>query len=264
MYNNSSVIKNPIDKIISRFKTQNPFSVIEFPFIWFLICLFHDLGYTIEDTEKFKDFDEFIDGRVKYFLNQRVGVPSLYERTYKNYFNYRLKSRNKSINKPDHGICGGVLLFNELNSILKRERLNNKSEGLSWNKKLINIYKYTSWVILSHNMFFIRTGDSNEDEYLQNKLDELILSPAEKSKINLEKHSFLFLFLLVDSIDPIKIVNEYKNLKDIDIECIGNKINMEIKNISIIDDFSKKVLELKKCLIPKISVEDNKITITIE
>lgn len=97
LYNNSSAIKIPIDKVISRFKIQNPSSIIKFPFIWFLICLFHDLGYTIEETEKYKDFEEFIYGKVKYFLNQRVGVPALYERTYKNYFNYRLKSSNKFI-----------------------------------------------------------------------------------------------------------------------------------------------------------------------
>jgi hypothetical protein len=264
IYYNNSIIKTSIDKVINRFKNQNKGSKIEFSFIWFLICLFHDLGYEIEDNEKYKDFDEFIKGKVKYFLNESVGVPKLYEDTFKQYFNYRLKSDKVYLKKPDHGICGGILLFNKLNTILIKKQKNNRSEGLSWNKKLINIYRYASWVILAHNMFYIRTGDPDEHEYLRNDLGSLILDKDEKPKINLEKHSFLYLFLLVDSIDPIKTFDKYENLTNIRIETSSSDLRLVVNNKDFRDQYFKKVESLKEWLVPEIKISQDTIIIKIK
>jgi len=263
IYYKNSTIRTSIDKVICRFKNQNKSSKIEFSFLWFLICLFHDLGYEIEDNEKYTNFDEFIDGKVKYFLNERVGVPKLYENTFKQYFNYRLKSDNVNIKKPDHGICGGILLFNKLNTILIKKQKNNRSKGLSWNKKLINIYRYASWVILAHNMFYIRKGDSNEQEYRRNNLDSLILDKDEKPKVNLKKHSFLYLFLLVDSIDPIKTFNKYENLTDIRIVTSSSDLRLIVNNEVFRNEYFKKVERLKDWLIPEIEISYNTVIIKI-
>jgi len=264
IYHESKYLRTLLDKPISRFKKQNPQSKIEFSFIWFLICLFHDLGYTIEEKEHYKNFDSFISGKVKYFLNERVGVPYVYEKTFIDYFNYRLKSKNEYINKPDHGISGGILLFNKLNSILKEKQKNNKSDGLSWNKKLINIYRFTSWVILSHNIFFIRKGDSKEKEYVDSGLQDLILDKTENSKIDLKKHTFLYLFLLVDSIDPIKTFEQYEKLNKIDFECVSNKIIIDVNNEEFRTEYIKKVDRLKEWLIPDIEHKENRIIITMK
>ena len=164
LYQNSDKIKYLADKIVDRYQSQNPNSIIKFSFIWFLICIFHDLGYNIENNLTFESFEKFIDGKVKYFLKERVGVPSVFERTYVNYFNFRIKSSDKNINKPEHGICGGILLYNILNSNLIKKRIQNSSY-LSWNKNLINIYRFASWIILSHNIYFIQEGKSKEQEY---------------------------------------------------------------------------------------------------
>ena len=264
IYYHIDSIKAPIDKIILRFREQNPYSKIEFSFIWFLICIFHDLGYTIEEKKKIKSFDEFISNKVKYFLNQRVGVPKVYGSIYKNYFEYRLKSKNKNIKKPDHGICGGVLLFNELNKILKVKQRGNFIKGLSWNKKLVNIYRYASWVILSHNIFFIRFGDYAEKEYIKNNLQELILSEEEISKVDYRKHSFLFLFMLVDSIDPVKALGGYDALKQIKIKTTENEICFSIDNSDLRKLFFKKVNSLKSWLTPIIIESDKTIKIIIK
>ena len=266
LYNHVKPIKNSIDKVITRFKKQNPYSKIEFSFIWFLICLFHDLGYSIEDHEDYTDFDDFINGKVKYFLRERVGVPSFYEDVYKNYFNYRLNSKNNFIKKPDHGICGGIVLFNELNKILlrKQKQKDIKSEGLSWNKKLLNIYRYASWVILSHNIFFIRKGDVDESIYMDNKLDALILKEGQSSKIDLKKYGFLYLFMLVDTIDPIKKVKTFENLGKIKCKVESNLITLEIEDENIRIDYYKKVLELKEWLISDIKVVNKRLEIKIE
>lgn len=264
IYFNVEPIKDSIDKVISRFKKQNPDSKIEFSFVWFLICLFHDLGYAIEDKEKFNDFDDFIKGKVKYFLNERVGVPAFYESVYENYFNYRLKSRNVCIRKPDHGICGGIILFNKLNEILLRKQANKESEGLYWNQKLINIYRHASWVILCHNIFFIKKGDIAEQEYLDNKLNALILNEKETTKINIKKHGFLYLFMLVDSIDPIKIANTFDSLTNFKFEISNNNLCFEIDDEAKRNDYFKKVLDLKLWLISDIERVDNKIMIKIK
>jgi len=263
LYFNIKEIKDPIDIVINRFKKQNPNSKIEFSYIWFIICLFHDLGYSIENHDTYKNFDEFINGKVKYFLKERVGVPALYENVYKDYFNYRLKSPNADIRKPDHGICGGIILFNKLNEILIRKQKNKKSEGLSWNPKLVNIYRHASWVILSHNIFFIRKGDIKEQRYRDNNLGDLILEKNEDSKIKLKKHGFLFLFALVDTIDPVKTLGSYENLKKIKCETYSNKIIFELDDNEFKNDYFNKVCDLKKWLIPNIKVENNRLEIKI-
>jgi len=263
IYHESKFLKSLMDKTILRFKKQNPHSKIEFSFIWFLICLFHDLGYVIEDKKHPENFESYIKGKVKYFLNKSVGVPPVYKKTFKDYFDYRLKSKDKNINKPDHGIIGGILLFNKLNDILKKKQKNNNSKGLSWNKKLINIYRFTSWIILSHNIFFIRKGNSVsvEKEYRKYNLHDLILDKTEKSKIDLEKYPFLYFFLLVDSIDPIKTFDKYENLNDLKIECVDNKILINVDNDILQEKYFNKVEALKDWLIPDIKIDKNRITI---
>lgn len=264
LYFNVKQIKDSIDPVIIRFKKQNPDSNIEFSFIWFLICLFHDLGYSIENHDKYLNFDDFIEGKVKYFLKERVGVPALYESVYKDYFNYRLNSKVDFIRKPDHGICGGIILFNKLNEILLRKRKNKKSEGLFWNQKLINIYRYTSWVILSHNIFFIRKGDDDENIYRANNLDSLILEKDEPSKIELTKHGFLYLFALVDSIDPIKTFGTYDNLNSLKCSIDKDKIIFEIEDAELREKYFSKAIDLKRWLIPDIKEKNDRLEIEIQ
>lgn len=263
LYYNVPKIKSSIDLVLNRLKKQNPDSNITFSFIWFLICLFHDLGYLIENQDIYKDFDDFIKDKVKYFLKERVGVPTIYENVYKDYFNYRLNSANDFIRKPDHGICGGIILFNKLNDILLKKQKNKKSKGLSWNPKLINIYRHASWVILSHNIFFIRKGGIEEKIYRENNLDDLILEKHECSKIKLKKHSFLFLFALVDTIDPVKTLGNYENLKKLLFKSNSNKIVFELNDKEFQYAYFNKVCDLKNWLIPEIKVENNRLEILI-
>lgn len=263
LYYNVPKINDSINVVIERFKKQNPNSKIEFSFIWFLICLFHDLGYSIENHRNYRDFEDFISGKVKYFLNERVGVPALYENVFKNYFNYRLNSDKDFLRKPDHGICGGIILFNKLNDILLKKQKNKKSQGLSWNQKLINIYRYSSWVILSHNIFFIPKGHEDENVYKANNLDELILDQNEPPKIKLTQHSFLHLFCLVDTLDPIKTFDSFENLNKVKFEIVENKIILDVVDDKLRDKYFDKVSTLKQWLIPDIAMINNRLEIKI-
>lgn len=260
LYHNSDKIKCLADKIVNRYQSQNLDSRIKFSFIWYLICLFHDLGYGIENNQTFKSFDEFIEGKVMYYLKERVGVPLVFEKTYVNYFNRRLNSCNKDLNKPDHGICGGILLFDILNSNLIKKRLQN-SIYFSWNKKLINVYRFACWVILSHNIYFTKKGNSNEQEYLDNNLQDLILSKTDKPKIKLKNHTFLYLFQLVDSIDPIKLVGDYENLKDFEFKCSNDILEIKINNFYLQSKYTEKIKDLNWWLISNLTVTENRIFI---
>lgn len=268
LYNNIQKIKDPIDIVISRYKKQNPESTIKFPFIWYLICLFHDSGYLIENKKKYRDFDDFIkDYKVKFFLKKPVGVPTLYGNVYKYYFNYRINHTEDSIKKPDHGICGSIILFNTLKKILVRkqikELINKEPENKSWNPKLLNIYRFASWVILSHNIFFIRKGDPAEQNYEDNHLDDLILDTNSGPKIDYIKHSFLFLFALVDSIEPVKELDNFKNLNKLYLDIHDNKIILELDDTKYQDKYFKKVQDLKTWLVPNITRNNNRIEIEI-
>jgi len=269
LYSNIQKIKSSINKVVNRYKKQISDSVIEFSFMWYLICLFHDLGYSIEDNEKYEDFKIFIKNKqIIHSLKRPVGVPALYKDVYKDYFNYRLGSINSDICKPDHGICGGIILFNALNEILIKNQNAQKPKKLSWNPKLINLYNYVSWVILAHNIYFIRKGDKFEKCYRDKNLDKLILNEGEISKISLKKHSFLFLFALVDTIEPIKVLNEFTNLEKLKCKVELNNAKSCIISLELDDEklracYFDKVYDLKKWLLPEINLKNNVLEITL-
>jgi len=259
LYDRVDKIGESIDVVINRYKKQNPKSTISFSFIWFLISLFHDLGYSIENSKKYNSFDAFIgEFKVKYFLKQHVGVPVLYEHVYENYFNYRLNSDNEKISKPDHGICGGLILFNTLNATLlermKEEDAKN-STGLYWGPKLLNIYRYASWVVLSHNIYFITEGDADEQIYRDNNLEELILDKHEPSKIKLAKHSFLFLLSLVDNIEPVKVVDSFENCGKVKCSIDENIIRLKLNDDIFTKEYLDRVDELKSWLISENNIQ---------
>lgn len=256
-YYHITAIKTYIDKILEKYKRQNPDSKIEFSYFWFLICLFHDLGYSIENkNNNYSNFDDFLNREnIKYFLRGNAGVPNIYKNVYKNYFQYRIESSDPRINKPDHGICGGIVLFDSLNKTLKKEL--EVDDGLHWNlrwdPKLKNIFNYVSWVILAHNIWLIPEGDKKENVYKDPNynLQELIYNKVEKSKIDIKKYPFLFLLSLADTIEPLKNTRyNFSDLGKIQCEIIdNNKIVFQIDDETIRADYYKKVKGLNGWLI---------------
>lgn len=271
IYCNIPVIKKPIDKILKVYQTNNPKSKIEFSFLWFLICLFHDLGYRIENNNNsYSNFNDFLSRNcsVPYFLKSPVGVPKVYSNTYEAYFNYKIESKNECFGgKPDHGICGGVLLYDVLNKIVNK-RINDRdireTKGLYWDRKLLSIYKRVSWVILSHNIYFAWEGNANFVDYKGNAvLQELILTKELGPLVKLNKHPLLFLFLLVDCVEPIKLFEKPQNfseLKLIEVESVSNSMKIIILNDNLFQKIKNNVKDLQWYLIPEISYDSGNIT----
>lgn len=266
LYEKNERIKEAIDAEICRLKKKYKFtSDVQFSYIWFLICLFHDLGYDYENNpDAYRDFEDFFK-KVKYLrdLGKGEGVPKLYEHVYKKYFNYRLESM-----KVDHGICAAFILYRDLCKIRNEQHSSDEPKSiLSWEPQLDKVYNYASWIILAHNIWFVREKDKCGAKcYESKKLKKLILKENDgvpKYSISLKKHPFLFLFCLVDSIEPFKIVKEVSLLNKIIIEVKSGEIILESNlNCGCHDFLLNKAEDLNNWL-TKSKIVENKVIITV-
>ena len=201
-------------------------SSISFTFVWFLTCLFHDLGYTIEKYEKVK-YSSLKDLKDKTRdLDKVDGIPNFYGEVYENYYSYRIKYQNVN----DHGITAAYLLYDSLCKI-RKEKENKIETNLSWENSLDKVYNFCAWNILAHNIWFCNRSDKNTlERYEYYKLNELIFedNPIIKKsyKISREEHPFFFFLCLIDTIEPFKRVENYEDLKHIFLEHSKEQINI--------------------------------------
>ena len=238
IYENSENLSVNINKKLETYQDKSKYSSdIKFSFIWFLASLFHDLGYKFEDEDsiKYVSFDEFFEKEKLINLKHSVGIPKLYETIHKGYFNYRAKSENDKIGKNDHGICAAYLLYTDLCKIRSEEENSyNKTNGLCWEESLEDVYNFAAWIILAHNIWYVNeSAKCLNESYREAGLEKLILKPKKnktpKYKITLAKHPFLFLFCLVDTIEPLKRVKDFSLLEKISLGIESDKIKIESK-----------------------------------
>lgn len=219
----TTLLKTKIDREIARLRNSlNLETEVEFPFIWFLVCLFHDLGYNIENGGRlrYKTVKKLIS--VNGELNQVSGVPELYSTIYKNYFQYRMKEH--CVN--DHGITIAHIMYKSLCQIRERADVlpNAGQKKLCWEKDLDRIYNFCAWNVLAHNIWFGKRGNKyDEIVYTQYKIERLLLNKQEY-EINLNQHPFFFLFCLVDAIEPYKKVLDFESLSQVELEILNDKI----------------------------------------
>lgn len=191
-------------------------SEVNFYFIWFLCCLFHDLGYVKEDSKVLVDRIDFQKGQTP------VGVPKVYSRkTIESYWRYRQQKQNSN----DHGIYAGIVMYQLLCRIRgAQEKDSWKNEKLSWEKELEHIYNVASWIVLCHNIWFGHKQKLGERElYEEFNIEKLLLDEGEY-KIKLKDHPLFFFFCLIDTIEPIKKVKDLSLLEHIDISFSENKL----------------------------------------
>jgi hypothetical protein len=185
-----------------------------FPFLWFLSILFHDYAMKIED-ESFKYLDSISDVNdliKKYNIENNLldwqlpGIDHNLPDIISKYFLYRRFSSKKI----DHGIFSGLYLFDRLVKI--REANEFKNGELSWHKSLEEKYALAAVAIACHNIWTTKKGSAYESEYVKFELQDLII-PRFK-KVSLNNFPLLFLFGIVDTIDPIKIYSRIGHLPD--------------------------------------------------
>ncbi|MFW5701244.1 MAG: hypothetical protein ACOCWM_06090, partial [Cyclobacteriaceae bacterium] len=146
----------------------------EFPFMWFLTCLFHDFAMQQEVSEKLLKKIVDIDGLYKYYgirhklLEKRVkGISRPLFNHIRNYFLYR-RFKHKKI---DHGILAGIYFYDRLvkNRIIKERERNN---DLFWGKELEKQYGQIAAAIATHNIWF--PTDKTACDYIKFEMKELI------------------------------------------------------------------------------------------
>jgi hypothetical protein len=119
-------------------------------------------------------------------------IPNLLWESVNDYFKYSL-NHWKVI---DHGIAGGLILFDELakNRIIKESSFSY----LDFSKSVENQYKEAAYAVATHNIFLPREIDKTT--YINYGLERLI----SQKPIHFYKYPYLFLLGLVDTLEPLK------------------------------------------------------------
>jgi len=262
IYKNTK-LKDLIDKQIENIKPEGLKSDVSFPFVWFLTCLFHDLGYKIENFNrlKYSNFNDLLGSIENKLPKNKNGIPKFYNQIYQNYFKYRIKKHGKN----DHGIVAAHLLYDSLFKIRKLAEKNptKSQKKLCWEEKLLDIYNFCAWNILGHNIWFGQKNNKcDELIYSKYKIKRLLLE-KDKIKINAKKYPFFFLFCLVDTIEPYKKILDYNSLDKVFLELNEDKI---IISTDLKCSCGKSILESTGKLnewLTKTSIGNNKVEVVI-
>jgi hypothetical protein len=227
-YNTSFKEKFDLDINEAGYKT--------FPFIWFLIALYHDNCYHIEKDIALVKGNRTLE---KLYLNYKVEndllssylastSKTLFE-CCKQYFIYR----TNKCKVVDHGIFGGIILFDRLVKIRrKKEKLNE--DTLFWGEELETQYKLAAFAIAFHNIWI--PEKSQNDLYYKYGLSDLV----NFQPLRFNDFKFLYLLGIVDTLDPIKAFSS-SNLSEKDIfselflDFTPNSIKLSCKEISRLD-----------------------------
>lgn len=209
-YDNSSKIRKAIDDFVNNNGLNCKQDVRTFRYMWMLICLFHDLGYVYE-SKIVKAQGDFILEKIHDLPESTLGIPDIYtKKLLSSYHEYR-KCR---FSVEDHGLAGGAILFKDLSKHFK-----DKTD--EWREKL---HSCVSWVIACHNIFYSSKG---EKCYKCKLLDDLC-NETNPRNITLVDHPLLFLFCLIDTLEPLKVFGTIEALESIDLDFLDESITVKI------------------------------------
>lgn len=206
-----------VDKYSKTFDYNSNEIRRDFLYLWFLICLYHDVGYIYELNEKNDDqiFNPKTIKKTEFFPEELM--------TYA--FSYYVVRRFTNLlgGRPcvDHGIYGGMHMYSKLkNKHNSPTIITDYSENipLNWGKPIMDNYiTHAAWCIIGHNIFFAEDGSKSGDLYKLLGFNGLIYTRGE-SHISPISHPLLFLLCLVDTIEPIKHFFGDKNYSEEDTE----------------------------------------------
>ena len=315
---------------------DNQNEIFEFNYLWFLVSLFHDMGYVqekdwtykfeyrkkskdfqnrmrinnqpINKFNKYHNYNTYYDLGIIYsspcyfrinpikpcsitnsrnnpcsnnsiiFNNGTIITRSMYSKsTIFNYLEYC--KMNEDINHYDHGIVGGLWLYDSLvkNYYLSYISLNDDSKNIE-NFYINNlhfcvnqfpIFAYLADCIISHNMWFA-TDYGTIELYEKCGLEQLIAPHAQSISFN--TNPLLFILALADTLEPIKTCCDPDyglNIEPIEvlnsIECVFNykHISLLFKNNEIFKKIKKKLDGLENWLDINVEIFENENKIDI-
>lgn len=316
---------------------DNQNEIFEFSYLWFLVSLFHDMGYvqekdwtykfeyrkkskdfqnrmrinnySINKFNKYHNYNTYYDLGIIYpapcyfktnpitpyriansknnprpnnriiFNNGTIITRSMYSKsTIFNYLEYC--KMNEEINHYDHGIVGGLWLYDSLvkNYYLSYISLNNPRidfnnfyiKHLHFDTNQFSIFAYLADCIISHNMWFA-TDDETIELYEKCGLEQLI--PPHTQPIQFDNNPLLFILALADTLEPIKTCCDPKyelNIEPIEvlnnIECVFNQkhILLQFKNNELFKIMKDKLDGLENWLAINVQIYENDNKVCIE
>lgn len=204
---------------------------------FFLLCLYHDYGYYIEEKRKeipafnasYCEFDILNSIKGTYFKTPYT------KENIKKYFYYRRLS--------EHGISGGTLLckrlkdnFNKAAEMAEAQEENEFQypDNIQWNKKKdFSFYDFISSIIIKHNIWYAVDADSISK--YNNVLKDFIIKQDGSNRLSFKDDPILFLFCLLDSIEPSKKLNVYPEGKSgsLGIKSLLENFYFEVNSYSL-------------------------------
>ncbi|MBM6498341.1 hypothetical protein [Flavobacterium macrobrachii] len=175
-----------------------------FPFLWFLSVLFHDFGMKMEENLANHPDLGTIDGLLHHYDIKHSLLVSMPKGINANLFGQieRYYSYRNAQGKIDHGILGGIYLYDRLVKIRRFKSLHRDTE-LNWHYSLEKRYALAAAAVACHNIWTKDPDKNDTSDYELAGLHYLIRPNFEE--ISLENFPLLFLFGIIDTIDPIKL-----------------------------------------------------------
>lgn len=213
--------------------------------LWLITSTNHDYGYfsqyvkTGYDLEKAKyNLLSDNDYGLSILTNVSRKYPRIFKNTYEDINNYYLYSqyfnqngKGDKFEKRDHGILGGVLLFNKIFPKIKGKIVNKESVDFSlsyMNRAYIDsdvlFYKAACLTICQHNIFKSDGKIETENNYKKYHLEHLLKQSGYSVGLDTP---LLALLSLVDTIECIKSFSKRDGKKT------GLRTKTILKNIKI-------------------------------
>lgn len=251
----------------------------------FIMCLYHDYGYIIENGRKDDPLFQLTENstdeiKVLTGIDTKLFPNPYIKNTVIKYFFYR--------NRSDHGISGGTLLlyrlianFHKIETLAGKEDDNTEfiyplDSNIQWWKEYdFKFYQYISSIIIKHNIWFAYESDV-KTKYKENGLENLIIY-TDSQKLSFQKDPILFLFCLLDTIEPMKkLINNFDKaeeisgllrkikIEDINVGEFDFIINFNDLDVIKLDDYICSILSLRKWMNIEIKEARNENNISLK
>lgn len=205
IYKESDFVRKRIDDELNLYKDALANQENEFEFVWFLICLFHDLAYPVEmKDEKAKnyetrDYQELSKRMGDFCFPGLVAVPAIYYGMIDKYYDHKRQIyKDKSC---DHGIIAGAYLYRDMCINRDKKRSMMRSNRF-WKPELNRVYKFAASIVTCHNIW-LQPHPNDVPEYKKRGMQPLI-APRRSRLIKIDIYPMFFLFCLVDSMEMSK------------------------------------------------------------
>ena len=222
----------------------------DFLYLWYLICLYHDIGYVYECNAL---TSENIYPNDIFELHDSVyGIPSSYFKSIDRY--YRLRRFTPLLGSHpcvDHGIYGGMRFYKTLQTMHSSQMVqvveHEDNEGLLWGKPIFDNYIVpAAYCIMCHNMFIAFGDTNNAQKYHSIGLQNLIIS-REASDIIPSVHPLLFLLCLLDTIEPVKIFAGDKPINSKQVDQILEQCELQTDNCALHISWNPQKITIGTC-----------------